>query len=91
LYIGLHPALKGNIARMNSRPLTVLPIIILAVAPFAPTALAGRIPGYLFRQFYGFQTGARAGEAPRAMQPVVGRLTKSNMIDIAAYAAPLQP
>jgi cytochrome c553 len=75
---------------MNSRALSALQKIILAVSPIAPAELAGRIPGYLFRQFYGFQTGARAGEAPRAMQPVVDRLTKSNMNDLAAYAALLQ-
>jgi cytochrome c553 len=53
--------------------------------------LAGRFPGYLFRQLYGFQTGARAGEAAQAMQPVVARLTQADMIDLAAYAASLQP
>jgi cytochrome c553 len=53
--------------------------------------LAGRFPGYLFRQLYGFQSGARTGEAAQAMQPVVAGLTQADMIDLAAYAASLQP
>lgn len=76
---------------MNSPALSVLQITILALSPITSTELAGRIPGYLFRRLYGFQTGVRAGEGAQAMQPVVGRLTKSNMIDLAAYAASLQP
>ncbi|MFI4889406.1 MAG: c-type cytochrome [Steroidobacterales bacterium] len=53
--------------------------------------LAGRFPGYLFRQLYGFQSGARGGEAAQAMKGVVARLTQADMIDLAAYAASLKP
>jgi cytochrome c553 len=51
--------------------------------------LAGRFATYLFRQLYGFQTGARGGDS--AMQAVVARLTQADMIDLAAYAASLHP
>jgi cytochrome c553 len=53
--------------------------------------LAGRFPGYLFRQLYGFQSGVRAGEAAQAAQPVVAQLTQADMIDLAACAASLLP
>jgi cytochrome c553 len=53
--------------------------------------LAGRFPGYLFRQLFGYQSGARTGEAAQAMQPVVATLTEADMIDLAAYAASLPP
>jgi cytochrome c553 len=33
--------------------------------------LAGRFPGYLFRQLYGFQTGARGGDCAQAMRAIV--------------------
>lgn len=53
--------------------------------------LAGRFATYLFRQLYGFQSGARAGDTAPPMQAVVAKLTQSDMIDLAAYAASLKP
>jgi cytochrome c553 len=53
--------------------------------------LAGRSPSYLLRQLLAFQTGARAGTTGLAMLPVVATLEIGNMIDVAAYAASLQP
>jgi cytochrome c553 len=53
--------------------------------------LAGRFASYLFRQLYGFQSGARAGVAAEPMLSVVAKLTQADMIDLAAYAASLNP
>jgi cytochrome c553 len=53
--------------------------------------LAGRFASYLFRQLYGFQSGARAGDSAQPMLPVVANLTQADMIDLAAYAASLNP
>jgi cytochrome c553 len=53
--------------------------------------LAGRSPTYLLRQLLAFSTGARAGATALPMLPVVAKLEISNMIDVAAYAASLQP
>jgi cytochrome c553 len=53
--------------------------------------LAGRFPGYLFRQLYGFQSGARGGISAQPMRSVVAKLTERDMIDLAAYAASLKP
>ncbi|HTC38328.1 MAG TPA: c-type cytochrome [Steroidobacteraceae bacterium] len=53
--------------------------------------LAGRFASYLFRQLYGFKSGARAGDAAQPMQSVVAKLTQADMIDLAAYAASLNP
>jgi cytochrome c553 len=53
--------------------------------------LAGRFASYLFRQLYGFQSGARGGDLAQPMRAVVARLTQKDMIDLAAYAASLNP
>ena len=53
--------------------------------------LAGRSPTYLLRQLVAFRSGARAGPAAPAMQPVVATLSTRRMIDVAAYAASLPP
>jgi cytochrome c553 len=53
--------------------------------------LAGRSPSYLFRQLYGFRSGARADAGAEVMRGVVGGLTRSQMIDLAAYAASRHP
>jgi cytochrome c553 len=58
-----------------------------AVAP----PLAGRSPTYVFRQLYGFLTGARGGEASLPMRGVVARLTQTDMIALAAYVGSLKP
>jgi cytochrome c553 len=52
-------------------------------------ALAGRSPSYLVRQMYNIQHGARSGTAVELMKAPVARLTVSDMIAIAAYAASL--
>src|ERR1700759_953630 len=52
---------------------------------FEGPALAGRFASYLFRQLYGFQTGARAGDLAQPMHAVVANLTQADMIDLAAY------
>jgi len=52
--------------------------------------LAGHSPTGLFRQLYGFKTGVRHGEAGAPMRQVVARLSLSDMIDLAAYAASLR-
>jgi cytochrome c553 len=53
--------------------------------------LAGRFASYLFRQLYGFQSGARGGPSAQPMLVVVAPLTQADMIDLAAYAASLSP
>jgi cytochrome c553 len=53
--------------------------------------LAGRSPSYIFRQLYGFSTGARGGDASLPMQAVVARLTQRDMIALAAYVGALKP
>jgi cytochrome c553 len=58
---------------------------------FEGPPLAGRFASYLFRQLYGFKSGARAGDAAQPMQSVVANLLQTDMIDLAAYAASLNP
>jgi cytochrome c553 len=53
--------------------------------------LAGRSPTYILRQLLSFKTGARAGTTAEPMKAVVANLQLNNMIDVAAYAASLQP
>jgi cytochrome c553 len=53
--------------------------------------LAGRSPTYILRQLLAFKTGARAGATGQPMQAVVANLQIRSMIDVAAYAASLQP
>jgi cytochrome c553 len=53
--------------------------------------LAGRSPSYILRQLLAFKTGARAGATAQPMRVVVATLQIGNMIDVAAYAASLQP
>lgn len=60
------------------------------VATPAP-GIAGRSPSYLFRQLYDIQHGVRAGAGSALMKPTVEKLTEEDMIDLAAYAASLQP
>lgn len=53
--------------------------------------LGGRFASYLFRQLYGFRSGARGGDSAQPMRSVVAQLTQADMIDLAAYAASLNP
>jgi cytochrome c553 len=53
--------------------------------------IAGRSPSYFVRQLYDFQHGARAGAGSALMKPTVEKLTASDMLSLAAYAASLRP
>ena len=53
--------------------------------------LAGRFPGYLYRQLLAFRSGSRAGAAAAPMRAVVTSLGDRDMIAAAAYAASLKP
>jgi len=53
--------------------------------------IAGRSPTYIVRQLYDIQHGVRAGISSALMKPTVEKLTIEDMIDLAAYAASLQP
>ena len=58
-----------------------------AIAP----PLAGRSPTYLFRQLYGFRSGARSAAAAQPMHDIAVQLTQADMIALAAYAASIKP
>ena len=58
-----------------------------AIAP----PLAGRHPGYMARQLYDFQVGARNGDMAVMMKPSVEKLTEDDLIAITAYLASLKP
>jgi cytochrome c553 len=53
--------------------------------------LAGMHPIGLARQLYNFQTGASHGSAAQVMVQVVMNLNDEDILDLAAYAASLQP
>ncbi len=53
--------------------------------------LAGMHPVVLARQLYNFQTGASNGAQAQLMQSVVMSLTDEDILDVAAYAASLNP
>ena len=53
--------------------------------------IAGRSPSYIVRQLFDFQHGARAGIGSALMKPTVAKLTLEDMVDLAAYAASLEP
>ena len=59
------------------------------VGPMPP--LAGRSPTYLVRQLYDIQQGARTGAWSALMVPIVAKLTETDIVDIAAYAASRTP
>jgi cytochrome c553 len=52
---------------------------------------AGRSPSYIVRQLYDFKHGMRAGSASALMKPAVAKLTVSDMVALASYAASLEP
>ena len=54
-------------------------------------SIAGRSPGYIVRQLYDMQSGARAGVNFPQMKPVVANLSLYDLIDIAAYTSSLEP
>ena len=47
--------------------------------------IAGRLPGYIVRQLFDIQNGARTGTWTDMMKPVVEKLTIDDMINMAAY------
>lgn len=58
--------------------------------PIAPP-LAGRHPGYMARQLYDFQVGARNGDMAGMMKLAVEKLTEDDLIAITGYLASLTP
>lgn len=57
---------------------------------FVP-GIAGRSPGYLGRQLYDMQAGARNGEGAALMKAVVVPLTNEDLVSITAYLATQEP
>jgi cytochrome c553 len=53
--------------------------------------LAGRSPGYLFRQLFDIRQGSRSGPALMPMQLEVADMTDREMLSIVAYLASLRP
>ena len=53
--------------------------------------LAGRTPNHLVRQLFMIQNGDRAGPQSALMAQVVAKLTIEDMLNLAAYAASLEP
>jgi len=53
--------------------------------------LAGRSPSYVVRQLVDIQNGNRNGRWTALMEPVVAKLTISDMVSIAAYTASRKP
>jgi cytochrome c553 len=53
--------------------------------------IAGRSPSYLARQLFDLQQGTRHGAQMQLMVPVVAKLTKDDLVAIAAYVASLPP
>ena len=51
--------------------------------------LAGRGPVYLFRQLLAFQNGGRKGAAAEPMRAETEKLSRADMVDLAAYPQPL--
>lgn len=54
-------------------------------------AIAGHSPTATGRQLYDFKSGTRDGKNALSMKPVVMKLTDEDIVDLAAYAASLQP
>ena len=53
--------------------------------------IAGRSPGYLARQLFDFQSGARNGAWSALMKPVVAGLSNEDLVAITAYLASQEP
>ena len=54
-------------------------------------SIAGRSPGYVFRQLYEMQNGIRTGSGVKLMKVAMARLSTSEMRDVAAYLATQKP
>ena len=54
-------------------------------------SLAGRSPIYMARQLFDIKHGARAGSSAALMQSVVANLNEEDILNLAAYAASLDP
>ena len=57
----------------------------------ARPSIAGRSPTYVFRQLYEIQRGVRNGAGVQPMKDAVARLSRDDMIAIAAYLGTLKP
>ena len=55
------------------------------------SSLAGLSAGYIARQLYDYQSGARAGLLSPRMKEIVDKLTVEDMVSIAAYTASRTP
>jgi cytochrome c553 len=55
------------------------------------SSLAGLSAGYIARQLYDYQSGARAGLLSPQMKEIVAKLTVEDMVSIAAYTASRTP
>jgi cytochrome c553 len=53
--------------------------------------IAGRSPSYIVRQLFDFQQGVRAGPLSALMKPTVEKLSRDDMIALAAYVGSLDP
>ena len=53
--------------------------------------LAGRSPSYIVRQLVDIQNGSRVGDSVAPMKPIVAKLSLTDMVNLAAYAASLTP
>jgi cytochrome c553 len=53
--------------------------------------IAGRSPSYIVRQLFDFQQGVRAGALSALMKPTVEKLSREDMIALAAYVGSLDP
>ncbi len=53
--------------------------------------LAGRMPNHMVRQMFMIQNGDRAGPQSALMAQVVAKLSVEDMLNLAAYAASLEP
>ncbi len=53
--------------------------------------IAGRSPSYLTRQLNDMQQGTRSGEWTQLMKPVVSKMSQTDMLNVAAYAASINP
>ncbi len=53
--------------------------------------LAGRSPSYTTRQLYDMKLGARKGPWAELMTPIVAKMSLTDMMNVSAYAASLNP
>lgn len=54
-------------------------------------AIAGRSPSYLMRQMVDMRSGTRTGPGAELMKPVIGQMTNTELMAVAAYVASRAP